>query len=577
MNDKNKIRILLLDDDPGAWAFLKQRMKEESSPYINKYSEELVKVAVNKNDFDENEFNEINKYSCLFPVLRDYDEALNFFEIKWLSSETFAKNYFHKVNHIEARYGHKTLESIGYIPDVVVIDYDLRSNGSHEQPTAFESELIKMNIDPCYSLDIFLTEQKDVIPKESNRYAITRRAIDEKTGQPTMLNRNGLYCGAFITNKFRFDTPCGGVSSTATSTYDTEGSDAGLVEWFLDDKVENIFIDGVRLSEIKGWKTIINKAIPGYRKSILRLIGLNKIQVDLNEIIKLLDGKFLQDNAGKRECSYFSFVSIYGKRQLPLDGLFIDVDLSDAEESTIPDDMEKVLNGRKVSARDVEIWNFIKKIIDIIVSAANFGKEIKLEDIKRAQEIADTLLTEYFAKFENRYYLSDFAYRKSKGLELSEKEEAEYTAFRTEFQVNEKDQTIADDVGVSILNYLDNTDSTVIRLAIFYLVADAEIRLSKLRAKTPKQIYERLTEDELYCLLNPVISGDLILPIHGDKPISKYAELFVTTLCRKKVVADRKPHEFFNFEWLSSGEKIILRSYFCEDESILPNWLKNKR
>lgn len=365
----NKIKILLLDDHPHEWASTKE-LKSKSG--INEEGLKRIQAALGKT-LSPDEIKSINR-NLNFPILHEFSEGIEYFEIKWLKSETFAKNYFHKMNYIESKYGQKVAEEVGYIPDIVVIDYDLDNDAKHEEPLAFrEFDLIKKKFDPCYHLDEYLKKHDDKIKEEIERFIITEQTVDAASKNPTIKNRKGLYCGALITNKFRLDAPCVGISSTYVKSNDkkNEGGDSELFEWFLDDNAENTFIDGIRESKLKGWNQILDKAMSNYRKSILRLITLNKIQIDLNELIALLDGKFLKNEDGEREYKYFTFRSVYGKREIPLEGIFIDQDIT--EITTVPSELSKVANGRKLSLRDVAIWEFGNDVKTIVLDSNNIS------------------------------------------------------------------------------------------------------------------------------------------------------------------------------------------------------------
>ena len=236
-----------------------------------------------------------------------------------------------------------------------------------------------------------------------------------------------------------------------------------------------------------------------------------------------------------------------------------------------------------IEARDHEIKKFINDIIDIIVSAANLGNEIGLKEIKQAKDKAETLWGIYKNKFEDRYLLSDFSYRTEKDIPLTPMEKEKYNALvnQPEFQLN-SDGKINNEK--SILEYRDEP-TAILRLTILYLVSKAEIQLSKLYNKHKRNNYQKLTDEELYYILNP-ISGEVILPIHhGKMGISKIAESMCTALARKFFPEDkdkekrkqiRRPEDFFSFTWISKGEQIILRSFFNEEKSVLPDWLKTK-
>jgi hypothetical protein len=567
----NKIKILLIDDNP-TFARLGELNKGDGK--------EEFKILLGKDNLSEKDETILLDYKDTLPLLLNFEEGIDFFEFKWIHSEFAAKEYYNAMNFLESKYDYKQAERVGFIPDIVVFDYDL-GNVSIPKPRSLDNSDLKKVLDPCHELRSYLETEKNVINgeeennKKTKRYELTQGVLDNKTS--TIRNRLGLYCGALIVSRYKQDMPCCGVPCTYVNKDDIDGSDPGFVEWFLNEK----FPPGIRTEEGKAWKKITNVAMPIYRASILELIKLNKIHVNLNELIKLLDGDFLPSKNRERK---FTFHSIYGNRELPLDGLFIDINTTPA--TGIPPELQSILNGDSITEREIAIWKFAKEIFDIRVSEANLGKNIGHNEIKQALEIAESLWNAYTGElFEDRYKLSDYTYRNS---ELNNEDRKDYNSLLEKYA---NGNSINKSKKVSILE--KSGSPSIIKLAILHLILKAEIRFKELFALNQKDDYKPLSEEEMYYLLNPFQSGDLILPIHYlngvslevPKTVKKYHDNNLLKTLSEKIGTPRNQKDFYSFNWIdestgenwiSEGRKILLRSLFNDKEEFYPDWLKKQ-
>ena len=237
------------------------------------------------------------------------------FELKWLNSSRSIKNYYNQMNYFEDKDGHNFISQNGFIPDIVVFDYSLKDNEA-TAPKGYTKDFVKKTFDPCYTLDTLMSEDEKKTVLEEDLFPFKRK-IDVKTtkDEPAkflVVDRLGLYAGGIIVERFRHDAPCIGCPCTFFEPNILEGSEAHYFEWLLSVAFRKIF-DDPKLRQLKNnkrWEYIIDATLPKYRDSILDMIKLNKIQVDLNELIALLDGKFLKNNDKEREYKYFSFRSV---------------------------------------------------------------------------------------------------------------------------------------------------------------------------------------------------------------------------------------------------------------------------
>lgn len=113
-----------------------------------------------------------------------------------------------------------------------------------------------------------------------------------------------------------------------------------------------------------------------------------------------------------------------------------------------------------------------------------------------------------------------------------------------------------------------------IRLLVLLLVTRLWIDYQITNEEKPLYVLEK---EDYFNVLNPIINTktDLILLMHCDsgKPSpDKFLENFQSFTKRKMKIKS----SFWDFKWIDSGEKIILKSFFQEKLSKLnqkPNWL----
>jgi len=291
MNEK--LKILLIDDDP----FGKSSSKNTKAVSLSLGIEEEQ-----LNDFEDTDYG--------FPILTDpigdkYEGFSNFFELKWLFSTSAIRDYINKMDYVEDMCGHEQINLNGYIPDIVVFDYALTGHQKNQTEVDYGLPIVKEKLNPCHKLDKFISAYKLSIPKPKK----TKSAEDEFGNYQFNGGYNedgfGLYAGGLIVEKYRRDTPCFGVPSTIWTSTMLENTEAGFFEWLLEQSLQDALQKEVDTDRGKDWGIIIDIAMPHYRNSILDLIKLNKIQVNLNELLVLLNGDFLPGKNGERKFLFF--------------------------------------------------------------------------------------------------------------------------------------------------------------------------------------------------------------------------------------------------------------------------------
>lgn len=369
----NKIKILLIDDNP----FCKSSKPEDTT------GRELLKQFLGIGD---NKISEIQETDYGFPIYNinisgKNKNLLKYFDLKWLYSTSSIKNYFNLTNVMENVFGSSALGVNGYIPDIVVFDYALTGN-EENQPKGYRFDFINKKLNPNYKLEKIVIKEKIAFGSQSSNFEWSTAEKNK--------DRLGLFAGGIIVERFRHNTPCFGIPATYWDSINLKKTEAGFFEWFLSGALRDVFsnpnLKG-KTEEQKSWQIILDAGIREYRGSIIELIRLGKIHIDLIELMSLLNGEFLVSN-GERSVSSFSFETIYGKRDIPLDGLFIDKEITSATE--IPKELDAISNKRTITERDVEIWNFLTDVVKIIIEKNN--NEIKQTELAEAIKIADNLI-----------------------------------------------------------------------------------------------------------------------------------------------------------------------------------------
>ena len=318
--------------------------------------------------------------------------------------------------------------------------------------------------------------------------------------------------------------------------------------------------------------------MPLYQDKLLTQIKQSRITINPSHLYELLNGGYLvKKGEVKRGIDALSFKTIYGEKSINLDYLFINTNPFNETEPT--ESQKKAAKDALVKERDIEIDIFLHKVVDAVIQLANVGLGIK--EIVKAKEIADTLFSDYLTDFEDRIDLSEFTSRNGS---LDRREQNNLKDLLIKFSV--KDQKIASEKEKSILNYKNSQNPQIIRLAILYLITDASIKLSKLyKISNKKSQYRELDEQEIYYLLNPVVNTNeadgLRIPMHFENGsdvravLDKFCQSLIRSYLDKTEPQPKRNKSFFDFStWISPGEKIILKSFFNEEESLLPPWLK---
>jgi hypothetical protein len=319
------ITVLWIEDNP---------LQQNSLPcrLINKRAKKETGEEIFPAEFDN------TKIPAIF-FESDNIEAYKFFRLKLLQHPEEIKEYISLCLEVEDKKGTKIIgETPGILPEVVVFDYKLSDNLELDSKygISYKEELrpIRKFLNPVFKLNEIWQKQnpyledvplysrvdfiKNISKKETLYYNDEITINDLNTLQNDQL---GLFAGVEISKMFRAH-PCVAVPATFNhSEASRMHAFSKFYEWINDYDLKTMFSSEFRND--KKWDVVIPHAVKQLRQRIIALVQANKITLDLQELLKLVNGN--------TEDGVFTFYSVYGRRQLPLEGLFIYVTKKDRQ------------------------------------------------------------------------------------------------------------------------------------------------------------------------------------------------------------------------------------------------------
>jgi hypothetical protein len=529
-----------------------------------------------------------NQRHSLDPVVwKKLHDAHVLFELRWLQFSTDVFEYRNLTYEIKMKWGIKKLSEVGFIPDIIVFDYALTDDLSLSEYLITFSNLNKY-INPTCNLASF-------IKKEENREVLLPRdtGYNKKAPIYDIIDANndsfGLFCGGLISEMFKYDIPVAAIPATRKSGNAIKGEPyPAFFEWILDDSYNKFFKERTERRTDKNWDSILTDGLRLYREEIKKMIEIGKIHVDLENILSLLNGNFLKDSDDSRRTEqYFIFSSEYGKRELPLEGLFIDQEITEA--TTIPDELNNVAKGRKITVRDVEIWNFMNDVINTILNCS----EISQPDIKDVIEITDKLIKTFDSvDFKRRMLLSFYYGQVQDNIDelLSDDDKENYKKILTYYTVKDGRMLNTKEFSLSILGSKGrNSNKIKNKLVTFFMATILWKRyldfIDSLDDNSPENkttvALEPPKKEDLILSLFPIWTTHIILFEEGGgftKSFSDAVNNKIETLCGPGFLGkeikgenglDLRPQ-------MSFGEFIIVKSFATSlNFKHLPFWLDN--
>jgi hypothetical protein len=284
----------------------------------------------------------------------------DFFELKWLKNADEIMKFRKTCQAIEDNHNPDRLgETDGYVPEIVLFDYALTGHESKTYADPIEDKAIIQHITPYHLLLAILSEdERQMIEANSENLQIASRELEAG------INSDNLGCigGVMTVNYFR-KHPCVGIATSRKSDEHLNGQEAKFIEALV--REPDQFEFGLRgnLRNLE-WPTLLPHAALMLQRRIKQLLKSGQLQISLEQLLDLSDGNFPDRN--------LITLSTYGRREWPLDGLFININQEE---------------------RDQKISGFADECLAIILNSAD---SILTKDIlSEALAFCEDLLNQY--------------------------------------------------------------------------------------------------------------------------------------------------------------------------------------
>lgn len=438
------------------------------------------------------------------------------------------------------------------LPDIVVFDYKMfdafsRNNNAlqyaNEHHFTFlkeksASHKLQETFHSLFKTNTLFLDTEDV---KNGRYMGDKFKAEFKADMIQPDDEFGLYCGITMIREFK-DHVTVGVPATINKVDKTTMSYSSLFyEWINSYDLKGAIDRPAEEEEMKDWSKILDFSAGLLRLRIETQIQVGKATPDYSQLIALTEGNIPDERI-------FSFQTIYGKRDLPLDGLFIDK--TDKSERNI-----------KIAGWATDILNKLP-----------FTNLV----IKKSNETATTLWNTYLNVFEDRIVLSDYSSRKGS---LNATETAYLEEVKARLGVNPTTGLIANECSIKTLMQSEK-DKNVKRLTFLIAVTNATIELEKQRFESNfNEKYAAFTTYEYVNILFPKVNfkSSLLLPINvtdKDKQTETERKWLSDNLTIDRSVKVTVGDIFQIEKWILKGEKEILKALFYKDSKYFPQWLK---
>lgn len=265
----NKLRILMLDDDP-------YLCDGNGFPSFSNEGNPVVRKALAEN-----------------------------FEIEWLHDEISANVYYQSMKHARNSHRRTPSESIA-IPNIIYFDYNL-DQAEHIDAEIRHNDKMKERYDSLSPNIGDGSVAKYAEPWLNDERILKGRYIEFGT-------RSGCQIGAII-SELLSDVPCVGIPKTINpDSYET-----AALEWLLNIPTKGAFDDkGVK--KLDGWLAFLSKALPRLRDHMLNLCRSGNVTIIFPETLQKKD-----ENVDCKSGSFFVVDHFGGRSEIRIQALFFDV------------------------------------------------------------------------------------------------------------------------------------------------------------------------------------------------------------------------------------------------------------
>ncbi len=485
------------------------------------------------------------------------------FSLKILQHPEEIREYISNCLEKEDRAGSAALGSIvGVVPEIIEFDYKLYDNIEiNSESDRQDKKHIKYwssyrKLREHYNPNFLFEKEQHLEKKENENYTV-KDFIERINKEPnstgdeswykldeTQLQEDdlGLYAGVEITRLFRNHVSIGIPATANKENIKNLHVFSKFYEWMNDYDLGTMFSREERGS--KDWDSVITAAVKQLRIRIETQIQAGKAIPSYSQLNALAEGIIPSERV-------FSFETIYGKRNLPLDGLFIDVIDKSKQNTKIAEWATGLLNKLPVT-------NAI---------------------IKKADKATTKLWETYIEFFEDRIVLSDYSVRLRS---LNTTESSYLVEVKKRLGVNSTTGLIANECSIQTLLEKEKGDDkkSVIRLTFLLAITQASIKLEKQKREGNSGAkYFALTDEEYVNILYPKANfkTPFLLSMNIDKDKSGHIEAQTKWLWGNLTIPESKVTAKTLFqisEWILKGEKEILKSFFYEDSDYYPQWLR---
>jgi hypothetical protein len=343
INGTEKIRVLLLDDNPSSLNLIQE---------------------IDGVDFPFPQISDSATTNFSMPELNQ------FFELRWLASAAEARE-FRDLSLLVSRTTPEALIREGWIPEIFCFDYALTGVDLTIAQRFFPEKLIDQ-LSPLSNLRRYVMTANLSSVEFSNLPHVNVAKGDDNYG---------CFAGGLIFAAFS-DHPCGPVALTRKGDDKTAGTEASFFEWMLENEVHGTFTKKGRASP--QWRELIPDGITVLRSRIEELARGSLIRVSLDDLIALTD-------SGKHEV--LTIRSRYGLRRLPVRALFLDYKPSqrqDAARNWAAGVLDKIFSGTeagfKLTLKDFVEGRTLAQILWTAYDSDDFVRRIRLSELLARDE-----------------------------------------------------------------------------------------------------------------------------------------------------------------------------------------------
>lgn len=503
-------------------------------------------------------------------VSSDYnvDSVKDNFELGWLQSPRDVVEFRTLSDMLIRQNGSQVLIEKGFVPEIILFDYRL-SEGLNKYIDIDEDEYKK--VIPTYKMSLELgkkphrffdwdneneySEKKQELKSQYPNFTAeqisslakvqVKKQIQDKNkaNEPSSFSNPkddmGCYAGGIIALHFK-DHPCVGTPITSKEGETDISNDALYFEWLLEKDFDNQF--GKKYGRKPYWDVVIPHAVKLLQDRINSLVIKNKITLNLTQLLNYA-GKDIPTEQNKR---VFTFQSVYGMRHLPLDGLFIDVEEANRNES---------------------IKNFAKVCLDLHLKNANDG--LTKDVLEAAIKFCAALLEQYDnkeGKFLERIRFSQLK-QKADNSTITTKQQTELDGFYTKLGMNKDAKEYND--AFDLRHYNGPNDNLVKRYAALFVMVNIynrylefkESNADKAEFKGKPYLFTQPEKMDYLLAIYPRPATPLVMPLHGEsdgldndlkrttkRTSTDTAGILINSVLNKK-------------DGISDGEKFLLQSY----------------